>query len=115
VKLKLPSLNHVQLIGRLVGEPFALTAKDKTPGASFVVASNRFIPQTKKQVSVFVPVICWGDTATAVLASCTKGTPVFVMGSLEERTKVVNKMESKVIQISARSVQFLALRPEDDI
>lgn len=113
-ELKLPVLNQVLLSGRLVADPHPLKAKDETPGAAFTLASNRYIPQTKKQVTTFVDVVVWGDTAVAVTTNLAKGSPVIVSGALAQYQKRNGKTEVKVLQVSASTVQFLAVRPKDD-
>lgn len=114
MELKLPQLNSVQLIGRLVADPHPLTAKDGTPGVAFVLAANRYVPQTKKTVTVYIDCVAWGETATAILTCCGKGSPVLVVGNLAQHTKSNGKVETKVVQVSIQSAQFLAARPKED-
>jgi single-stranded DNA-binding protein len=111
-ELKVPSLNVVLIAGRLVDDPFPLKGKEDITGAAFVVAANKYAPG-KKQIATFVSCICWNDTAKAVLASCAKGSPVLVTGSLAQHEKTVGKTTTRVLQVSAAQVQFLAVKPAE--
>jgi len=114
MELKLPFLNLVVISGRLVADPHPLKAKDETQGSAFTIASNRYVPQSKKQVATFVDIVVWGDTAAAVNASLVKGSPVIVTGALAQYTRKNGKTETKQLQVSAQQVQFLARKVADD-
>lgn len=112
-ELKLPYLNLVMIAGRLVDEPHELKAKDDVTGASFVVAANKWL-KGKPQLTTYVDVICWNDTAKSVLEKCGKGAPVIVFGALQNHTKKVGKSEVKKLQVSAQQVQFLAKQTDSE-
>lgn len=112
-ELKLVYLNLVLLVGRMVDDPHPLSGKDDTPGAAFTLACNRWV-KGKTVSTTYADCICWGDTAKAVIASCGKGSPILITGSLANYNKTRGKVEVKVLQVSVQSCQFLASRPKDD-
>jgi len=111
--LKLPQLNVVMLCGRLVAEPHPLTAAGDREGSAFTLAMNRSPGRGKPAISTFVDCICWGDTAKAVNAYLTTGSPVMVTGALAQYEKKGAKGPAKkALQVSVSAVQFLAPRPD---
>lgn len=112
MELRLPQLNAVYLCGRLVDEPHAMTGKDDVPGAAFTLALNK--RADGKVFTTYVDVISWGETAKFVVASCGKGSPVIVAGGLHQYTRKNGKSETKVLQVSAQSVQLLTTKPKDE-
>lgn len=108
-ELKLPYLNEVRLVGRLVADPHPLEAAGNRPGAAITIASNRYVKgRDAKTFTTFVDVICWGDLATAVVQHLAKGSAVLVSGSLAQYEKKQAKgPKVKVLQVSASQIQFL--------
>jgi single stranded DNA-binding protein len=108
-ELKLPYLNEVRLVGRLVADPHSLEATGGRPGAALTVASNRYVKgRDAKTYSTYVDVVCWGDLATAVINHLAKGSAVMVDGSLAQYEKKPKKGPAvKVLLVSASQIQFL--------
>lgn len=106
-ELRMPYLNLVLMTGRFVDDPHPLTGKDDVKGAAFTLAVNRWI-KGKPTVTTFVDCIAWNSTAEAILASCSKGSPVQVAGSLGNYEKTQGKVKVKKLQVSVQTAQFLA-------
>lgn len=112
--LKLPMINSVSIAGRFVSDPHPLKATGDRVGASMTVAVNRF-RVGKPNVTTYIDVVCWGPVAEAVLAHCVKGSAVLIGGSLGTHERKNERGPStKVLQVSAASVQFLDRRVSTD-
>lgn len=111
-ELRLPYLNMVLMTGRFVDDPHQLAGKDDAKGAAFTLAVNRWT-KGKPTVTTFVDCISWGATAEAILASCSKGSPVQIAGSLGQYDKKSGKTITRKLQVSVHTAQFLA-RVETD-
>ena len=109
--LKLPYLNVVHLIGRLVHDPHKLTANGDRTGAAFTLAVNRY-QKGKPTVSTFLDCICWGETAEVLLQFCRSGSSVYVTGALANYEKKNGATTTKILQVSVQSVQFLDKAPK---
>lgn len=73
------SINRVQLVGRLAADP---TVRDTTAGP---VASLRLATNSTR-VAEFHDVVVWGQVATEIVKSFTKGNAVTIEGRLRTRT-----------------------------
>lgn len=113
--IKLPFLNTVTLAGRLVADPHPLQAKGDREGSAFTIASNKY-QKGKKPITTYVDIVAWGSVAEAVNANLKSGDAVLVSGSLANYEKKGNGSSgpTKVLQVSAASVQFLTRRDNGD-
>lgn len=103
-ELKLPHLNDVTVVGRLVDDPHPFDVKDSY-GCGFAVAVNR--RSNGRVFTVYVSCVAWGDVAKACIETLQKGAPILVRGSLSN-----DRTTAKKLQVSASSVEFLMRAPK---
>ncbi len=83
------NLNKVSLLGNLTRDPLAKTLASGTELSLFTVATN-FLwrdhkTKEKKEAVEFHPIVAWGKLAAIINKYLTKGSKVYVEGSLRTR------------------------------
>jgi len=103
-------LNTIILAGNVIGDPKLIETSESVL-CKFRMVNNRTITNKsgeKKERSVFIDVIVWGNQGEYVHKRLRKGHPVIVTGSLSENTKngVLEIVASKVhIQVKKESIE----------
>lgn len=72
-------MNKVFLIGRLTSDPTLNQINDKLTVARATVAVER--EKSQNQITDFIPITCWNNTATFISRYVPKGTLIAVEGS----------------------------------
>ena len=106
------SLNKVFLIGNLTKDPELRYTPNGVGVVNLRVAVNRkFRERTSgelKEEKCFVTVTAWDKQAEACNQYLTKGSPIFVEGTLQSRSWETNDGQKRsTIEIRAERVQFL--------
>ena len=109
--LKLPSLNHVLIAGRLTRDPDLRYTPSGTAVCNFRLASGRrFKDQSGewRDDPTFVNVVTWKKTAENCGEYLKKGSAVLVEGRLQSRSwETEDGQKRSVLEIVAQRVQFL--------
>jgi len=109
--LKLPSLNHVLIAGRLTRDPDLRYTPSGTAVCNFRLASGRrFKDQSGewRDDPTFVNVVTWKKTAENCGEYLKKGSAVLVEGRLQSRSwETEDGQKTSVLEIVAQRVQFL--------
>ncbi len=82
-------MNSVQILGNLTRDPQIRATKTGRAVASFSVAVNRtYVSPSgeQKEITDFINVVAWGNTAEAVGNQLKKGSRVFVEGRYTSRS-----------------------------
>jgi single-strand DNA-binding protein len=81
------NFNKVILGGRLTADPELKTTQTGVSVTSFDVAINRkYSGQNQQQITDFITVVAWRQTAEFVARYFRKGSSICVVGSLQTRT-----------------------------
>ncbi len=113
----MPSLNRVQLIGRLGHDPDARYTAKGTKYATFSVAVNRTWKSAegeKQEATDWCLINAWGKLGDICLQYLKKGRLIFVEGRLHTERWEDNKGETHYrTTINAQTMQLLDRRPEE--
>ena len=83
------SFNKVILIGHLTADPELKQTTSGVPVTSFSIGVNRrFTRQGEQPQTDFINIVCWRQTAEFVARYFTKGKPILICGSLQNRSWV---------------------------
>ena len=115
--LRLGTLNYVVQLGRICSEPDLRFTPSGTATLSMRIAVDRSWKDKTtdewKKESSFFHVQVWAKSAEYLSKKAHKGDTVLVEGELRSRTWETKEGEKKyVVEIQARKVQVLTLRPE---
>ncbi len=111
-ELKLPDLNKVNIVGRLVRDPDLRYTQGNAAICRFSIAASRKYKDRngeRKEDTTFVEVTCWNKMAEYIGDQMHKGRPVLVEGSLKSETwqdKQTGQTRSKLL-LNANRVQAL--------
>lgn len=98
----------VSLVGNTVADPEIRETKTGRANARFNLAVNRrWQNQQSKEweeETSFFTVICWGDLATNVQDTVTKGMRVVVTGRLRQRSWETDGQKRSVVEVVADEV-----------
>ena len=112
----MPTLNRVQLIGRLGRDPEARFTANGKKYATFTLAVNRTWKSAtgeKQEATDWFLVNAWGKLADICLSYLKKGRLVFVEGRLNsERWEDKGETHFRTTVV-ARSMQILDRKPEE--
>ena len=96
------SLNHIDLMGRMVRDPEVKTTQSGVSVCNFTIAVDRDYKNGDERVADFVDCVAWRGTAEFVQKYFTKGRMAVVSGSLQSRKwedKDGNKRTSWEVQV----------------
>jgi single-strand DNA-binding protein len=108
------TVNSVQLVGRLTGDP---EIKGASPEAVFAVLRLAIARRRDDADALFIDVVCFGRQAVAAGAYLTKGRLVAVTGHLEYREWTgADRLRRSRHQVVAESIDYLPgdVREHDD-
>jgi single-strand DNA-binding protein len=107
------NLNKVLLIGRLVADPQLQHTQGGTPFTRMRIAVNRPYRDRNgnwQDDTLFIDVVLWGEAADRAVSRFSKGSRVFVEGSLRQATWETESGERRS-RIEVRADRVLALDP----
>ena len=115
---KLPSINRVQLVGRLCASPELRYTAEGTPVANLRLAVNRSYKNNEgewEQDATFINVVAWRAVAENCAQYLHKGSAVYVEGRLHNNSWTTDDGSKRnIVEVVASSVQFLDKRDEDE-
>ena len=101
------ALNHIDIMGRLCGDPEIRRTNSGVAVTSFTIACDRDFGNNGEKETDFVEVVCWRNTAEFVSKYFSKGRMAVVSGRLQIRSwndKDGNKR--KTAEVVADNVYF---------
>lgn len=106
------NFNKIMLGGRLTDTPELKRTSSDISVTRFTLAVNRrFTKQGEQPQADFIDVVCWRNTAEFVSKYFTKGSAMFVVGSLQTRVWKDNDGKSrKSVEVVADEVSFVESR-----
>lgn len=109
------SLNSVLLIGNLTKDPELKFTSGGTGVANLRMAINERYKDSNgemKDIACFLTVVVWGKLAENCNQYLSKGSPLFVEGTLQSRSWETNDGQKRnVLEVRAKRVQFLGKAP----
>lgn len=107
------SFNKVILVGNLTATPELKQTNTGLSVCSFSVAVGRKVAKSAEAVTDFFSVVAWRATAEFVAKYFTKGNPILVCGSLQNRSYTDAKgVKHTVTEVVADEVAFVAPKSE---
>lgn len=109
-ELRLPSINHVLISGRLTADPNLNYTPDGIPVLKFRIASGRVYKDKSgswKEAVTFIQVSAWREQAERLADVLKKGSAVYVEGRLQSRSWEVEGQRRSMIEINAWRIQNL--------
>ena len=101
------TINRVELLGRLGGDPEMRQSQGGTPVTQFRMATDRRRQNGETEVD-WHSVVCWGRQAEAVAEYVRKGNRLYVSGSLAQNTfETEEGQRIHRTEVHAREVVFL--------
>jgi single-strand DNA-binding protein len=102
------SFNKVMLGGRLTNAPEMKRTQNGIPVCSFSIAVNRKVAKGAEQNADFFNVTAWRGTAEFVHKYFKKGSSIFVVGQIQNRSWTdTNGQKRYATDISADEVSFV--------
>ena len=103
------NFNKVILGGRLTADPELKTTQTGVSVTSFDVAINRkYSGQNQQQITDFITVVAWRQTAEFVTRYFHKGSSICVVGSLQTRSWTDNNGQKRyATEVVADEVNFV--------
>jgi single-strand DNA-binding protein len=114
---RFPEINQVACSGRLTRDPETRITQTGKLRVTFDVAVNlsyRDKNDDWKQETSFIPVVSWDKLAEAIAENLHKGSGVFLTGRLHSRKLEGAHGNRSMIEVVARTVQFLDRKKEQD-
>jgi single-strand DNA-binding protein len=110
--LRLPTLNYVQLIGRLTRDPEMRYTPSGAAVATFGIAVNRRYVDSSgepREDTSFFNIVAWQKLGERMAEILHKGSAVFIEGRLHTRTwESQDGQRHSVIEIHAQRFQMLS-------
>ena len=106
----MPSLNRVEIIGHLGGDPELRYTPSGSAVTSFSVATS--YKSGEKESTEWFSIIAWGKLAETCNQYLSKGQQVYVDGRLQTRTWDDDKGKHYKAEVVANKVLFLGQRRE---
>lgn len=107
-------MNSVNLIGRLVADPELKTTQSGLEVTSFRIAVDRaYVKKGEDRKADFIDVVAWRQTAVFICQYFTKGKPIVVKGSLQQRSyEAKDGSKRYVTEVVAENVEFVPSNPK---
>ena len=109
-------MNSVILMGRLVADPELKTTQSGLEVTSFRIAVDRaYAKSGEERKADFIDVVAWRKTAAFVCQYFSKGKPIVVKGSLQQRSyEAKDGSKRYVTEVVAENVEFVPSNPKND-
>ena len=112
--LRLPSINRVQLAGRLTQDPEVRYTQDGRSVLNAKMATNRRYRDRSgawQEETSYIAVVAWQALAERCAEYLRKGSAVFVEGRLKSHSwQAEDKTSRNVLEVYAQSIQCLDRR-----
>lgn len=102
------NVNDVKVVGNLVTKPEVQFTNKGTPVTTVAIGVNETMPGGTKQLTTFLDVRLWGQSAENLARLADKGKEIFVEGALRQEQwtdKTTGQNRSKIF-VNASSWQF---------
>jgi single-strand DNA-binding protein len=116
-ELRFPEINQVACSGRLTRDPESRITESGKLRATFDIAVNLNYRDKNgdwQQETTFIPVVSWDKLADAVAEHLQKGSGIFLTGRLHSRKFEGANGSRSILEVVARTVQFLDRKKEQD-
>ena len=102
-------MNSVVLIGRLVADPELKTTQSGLEVTSFRIAVDRnYVKNGEDRKTDFIDVVAWRKTAAFICHYFSKGKPIVIKGSLQQRSyDAKDGTKRYVTEVLAENVEFV--------
>ena len=109
-------LNSVILIGRLVADPELKTTQSGLEVTSFRIAVDRnYVKNGEDRKTDFIDVVAWRKTAAFICHYFSKGKPIVIKGSLQQRSyEAKDGTKRYVTEVLAENVEFVPASKNDN-
>lgn len=109
-------LNSVILIGRLVADPELKTTQSGLEVTSFRIAVDRgYVKSGEERKADFIGIVAWRKTAVFVCQYFSKGKPIVIKGSLQQRSYDAKDGSKRyATEVVAENVEFVPSNPKND-
>ena len=107
-------MNHVVLIGRLVGDPEVVETENDTSRLAITLAVARNYKNTNGVYETdFIRCVLWNGIAKNVTEYCKKGDMICVRGRLQVRNYEADGIKKYTTEVIIDTVSFLQKKHED--
>lgn len=109
-------MNSVVLIGRLVADPELKTTQTGLEVTSFRIAVDRnYVKKGEDRKADFIDVVAWRQTAAFICHYFSKGKPIVIKGSLQQRSyDAKDGIKRYVTEVLAENVEFVPASKNDN-
>lgn len=109
-------MNSVVLIGRLVADPELKTTQSGLEVTSFRIAVDRnYVKSGEDRKADFIDVVAWRKTAAFICHYFSKGKPIMIKGSLQQRSyDAKDGTKRYVTEVLAENVEFVPASKNDN-
>ena len=109
-------MNSVNLIGRLVADPELKTTQSGLEVTSFRIAVDRnYVKNGEDRKTDFIDVVAWRKTAAFICHYFSKGKPIVIKGSLQQRSyEAKDGTKRYVTEVLAENVEFVPASKNDN-
>lgn len=109
-------MNSVNLIGRLVADPELKTTQSGLEVTSFRIAVDRnYVKSGEDRKADFIDVVAWRKTAAFICHYFSKGKPIVIKGSLQQRSyDAKDGTKRYVTEVLAENVEFVPASKNDN-
>lgn len=109
-------MNSVILMGRLVADPELKTTQSGLEVTSFRIAVDRaYVKSGEERKADFIDIVAWRKTAVFVCQYFSKGKPIVIKGSLQQRSYDAKDGSKRyVTEVVAENVEFVPSNPKND-
>ena len=107
-------MNSVILMGRLVADPELKTTQSGLEVTSFRIAVDRaYVKSGEERKADFIEIVAWRKTAVFVCQYFSKGKPIVIKGSLQQRSYDAKDGSKRyVTEVVASGIEFPLTRKE---
>ena len=109
-------MNSVILMGRLVADPELKTTQSGLEVTSFRIAVDRaYVKSGEERKADFIEIVAWRKTAVFVCQYFSKGKPIVIKGSLQQRSyDAKDGTKRYVTEVLAENVEFVPASKNDN-
>ena len=109
-------MKSVILMGRLVADPELKTTQSGLEVTSFRIAVDRaYVKSGEERKADFIDIVAWRKTAVFVCQYFSKGKPIAIKGSLQQRSYDAKDGSKRyVTEVVAENVEFVPSNPKND-
>lgn len=111
------SVNKVILVGHLAADPETFATKTGSVRATFPVATHRATTSDgeKKEVTDYHRVVAWGKLGEICMKFLTKGTGIYLEGTILNRAYEKDGERKYMTEIRAGEINLLTYKKKDGV